>query len=235
MSVAQQRQENPYGEIELAGQALVADWAGCLYWPAEACLIVSDLHLEKGSSHAVRGRFMPPYDTGVTLTNLAQRLAVWAPKRVICLGDSFHDDQAVDRLPTRYRAQLRSAMAGRDWVWIAGNHDPGAPAGLAGAAALELACGPLVFRHEPSAGTVSGEIAGHLHPAGKINRRGRSVRRRCFAGDGERLIMPSFGAFTGGLNVRDEAFDGLFEPERLCAWMLGDHRVYRIGGNDLVR
>jgi len=228
----------PDNELEITGEFFVCDTAGCLYWPRENCLIVSDLHLEKGSSFAVKGKFLPPFDTGATLNRLHQRMSYWQPKRVISLGDSFHDRGAAERLPANYHTQLSAMMTGRDWIWIRGNHDPEAPQNLPGVDSIELAIGPITFRHEPapvSCGNTNGEIAGHLHPAAKIRRRGKSVRRRCFAEDGSRLIMPSFGAFTGGLNIRDEAYHGLFDESDLHAWVLGSDNIYRIGGHQLVR
>jgi metallophosphoesterase superfamily enzyme len=121
-------------------------------------------------------------------------------------------------------------MAGRDWFWIAGNHDPDAPADLPGETVRELAVASLVFRHEPSKGQAGGEVAGHLHPCARIVQRGRSVRRRCFAGDGSRMIMPAFGAYTGSLNVLDRAYAGLFNRESLVAYMMGKDRIFALPG-----
>ncbi|KXF78696.1 metallophosphatase [Paramesorhizobium deserti] len=213
----------------IAGVEAVCDPAGALYFPEMRLLAVSDLHMEKGSSFARRGMLLPPYDTGVTLDLLAAVIARYHPATVISLGDSFHDPEASARLPALYAIRLRGLMAGREWIWITGNHDPHRPVHLPGDVAGELALGPLVFRHEPQSGSAPGEIAGHLHPAAKIVRRGRSVRRSCFASDGERLIMPAFGAYTGALNVLDRAFRGLFAEEQLLAFMLGADRVYTIG------
>ncbi len=223
----------PNAEFGFAGEEMVCDGSGVLYWPAEQTLLVSDLHLEKGSSFATRRIFVPPYDTGATLAALGDRLTHWQPKRVICLGDSFHDPGASERLPAPYRDILQAMMAGRDWMWIAGNHDPDAPVDLCGTSATMLCIGRLYLTHEPTPGAVAGEIAGHLHPKARIKRRGKSIRRRCVASDGNRVIMPSFGAFTGGLNVRDGAFDGLFDNSKLHVWMLGRQQIYRIGGNQL--
>jgi DNA ligase-associated metallophosphoesterase len=221
-------------DVIVAGERLTCDWSGCLFWRDEATLIVSDLHLEKGSSLACRGRLIPPYDTGATLARLANAVERFAPKRIISLGDSFHDEEAANRLPLKYTDSLHAIMAGREWVWISGNHDPAPPADLGGKSAREMLIGNLILRHEPQAGSQFGEIAGHLHPAGKIRRRDKSVRRPCFATDGTRLIMPSFGAFTGGLNLRHAAFDGLFEQAKMSAILLGKGRVFHIGARALV-
>lgn len=224
----------PNADMHVMGERLICDWAGCIYWPTEEILIVSDLHLEKGSSFARKGMMVPPYDTGATLTRLAQRITFWQPKTVISLGDSFHDAYAHERIPDLYQQQLNSMMVDRHWIWISGNHDPLPLDTIGGTGASEIHIGPLTFRHAPRAGLQQGEIAGHLHPAGKINRRAKSVRRPCFVSDGSRLIMPSFGAYTGGLNIRHEAFAGLFTDASLSAILLGKERVFHISARNLI-
>jgi len=234
-AVAENRQiSEPACRAIVAGEEFWCDFSGLLIWPDERIAIVADLHLEKGSSFAARGSMLPPYDTAVTLAALAVRIAHWNPRTVVALGDSFHDAKASERLPDEYRSLLAGIMAGRDWVWISGNHDPEPPADLGGSHASELAIGGIVLRHEPSASFAPGEIAGHLHPQARIVRRGKAVRRPCFATDGARMVMPAFGAFTGGLNLRDKAFEGLFDATRLHAHMLGRERIYTIGGRMLV-
>lgn len=212
--------------IEIAGEQACCDPRGALWFPELKLLAVSDLHLEKGSSFARRGQLLPPYDTGATLDLLAAVIADHRPETVISLGDSFHDGGGAGRMPEIYRERLLALMTGRDWIWVAGNHDPDAPADLPGAVVDEVAVGRLRFRHEPLPGAGAGEVAGHLHPGAVIIQRGRSVRRRCFASDGDRLIMPAFGAYTGTLNVLDRAYRGLFRWESFVAYMLGVDRVY---------
>lgn len=219
--------------LTVAGVALVADPAGALYEPASSALTVADLHLEKGSSFAQRGQFLPPYDTAATLARLARLVAIYQPRVVIALGDSFHDRGGASRLGEADRQALSALQRGRDWIWIAGNHDPEPPAGCGGEALAEMALGPLTLRHEPSAGAAHGEIAGHLHPVAKVAVRGRGLRRRCFAADGARIVLPAFGAYAGGLNVRDVAFSRLFAAGAFTAWMLGDAGVYAIAGHGL--
>lgn len=225
---------DPCLDVTLAGERLTCDWAGCLFLPDHETLIVSDLHLEKGSAFARRGIPLPPYDTRQTLTLLARRIAVWQPKRVICLGDSFHDENGHERLSEGCRAALAALMSGREWIWIEGNHDPLPPASLGGDNARTLSLGGVFLQHEPSVRPQPGEIAGHLHPSGKIVRRARAVRRPCFVTDGSRMIMPAFGAYTGGLNIRDRAFAGLFDEERMSAVLLGRERVFHIAARFLV-
>lgn len=212
---------------------LVADADGALYWPAAKTVLVADLHFEKGSSFARRGQLLPPYDTGVTLQRLAVVLERWQPRRVIALGDSFHDQQAVLRLCAENREMLRSLMQKRDWIWITGNHDPIAPASIEGECAHEVHEGGLILRHEPLIDHAPGEIAGHLHPTATILRRGHTIKRSCFAVSNTRMIMPSFGAYTGGLDVFHSAFDGLFDERNFHVLMRGDGQVYRIHGKHL--
>jgi DNA ligase-associated metallophosphoesterase len=212
----------------LAGERVVCDERGVLFFPEISLLAVSDLHLEKGSSFARRGALLPPYDTAATLLRLQAVIANYDPKMVVSLGDSFHDGDGAERLPEMFRQQIEAMAVGRDWFWIAGNHDPDAPAGLPGESVRELQVGALSFRHEPSASIIDGEIAGHLHPCARIVQRGRSVRRRCFASDGHRIVMPAFGSYTGSLNVLDRAYAALFRWERFFAYMLGRDRVFAI-------
>ena len=215
--------------IGVLGVVLEAFPEGGLWWADERLLVVADLHLEKGSSFARRGQMLPPYDTVETLARLAALVDRLRPRTVVALGDSFHDGEGAARLLPAHRAALAHLMAAREWVWIAGNHDPERPAGLGGMTADALAVGKLTFRHEPAAGPATGEVAGHLHPAARVYGRGKSVRRRCFAGDGLRLILPAFGAYAGGLDVTDAAFAGLFAPETFRAFVLGEGRVYAVG------
>lgn len=215
-------------EIAVAGTTLVADPAGALYWPDERLLAVADLHLEKGSAFATRGVLLPPYDTTATLGRLAKLIERYRPALVVALGDSFHDTGGPARMPDVSRAALIVMQRGRDWLWLAGNHDPEPPQGVGGRVAAELAIGPLTFRHEPSPHGADGEIAGHLHPSARVAQRGRGVARRCFAADARRMVMPAFGAYAGGLNIRDRAFVALFGALSFTAHLLGAGRLYAI-------
>ncbi|MBY0382818.1 MAG: ligase-associated DNA damage response endonuclease PdeM [Xanthobacteraceae bacterium] len=212
--------------ISLAGVELAADLSGALYWSEQQLLVVSDLHLEKGSSFARRGVLLPPFDTAATLSQLAAVMQRYDPRTVIALGDSFHDREAHERLVEPDRDTLTSLQSGRDWIWISGNHDPALPRDFGGTVAEEVAIGALVFRHEPTG--AKGEIAGHLHPKARVSARGRSVERRCFACDGERMVMPAFGAFTGGLSIRDAAFTAIFQAFSFTAHLLGDRQMHSI-------
>ena len=215
------------GEVALAGAALVINPAGALYWPEQGVLVVSDLHLEKGSSFARRGMLLPPYDTAATLARLAQLIHRYAPRLVVALGDSFHDGDGPARLAALDRTALAALQRGRDWLWIAGNHDPEPVEGIGGRCAAMLRLGPLVFRHEPTQDASDGEIAGHLHPVARLSLRGRAVSRRCFVSDGRRMVMPAFGAYAGGLSVRDRAFANVF-ARTFTAHLLGERRVYAV-------
>ena len=217
-------------ELELAGAALVADPAGILYWPAERLLAVADLHFEKASSFARYGALLPPYDTAATLARLCEAIMRYRPRAVFALGDSFHDGDGPQRLGPEDRAAIGDLQKGRDWIWIAGNHDPDPATGIGGVFTPAVAIGPLTFRHEPQG--ERGEVAGHLHPRARISARGRSVSRKCFAADAERMVLPAFGAFTGGLNIRAAAFMNVFGALCFRAHMLGSTRLYAV---DAVR
>jgi uncharacterized protein len=213
--------------LAVAAVDLHADIAGVVFWPEQSLLAVADLHLEKGSSFAERGVLLPPYDTAATLARLGALIARYAPRMVVALGDFFHDGRGPARLADTDRATLKAMQKGRDWIWITGNHDPEPAENIGGRFLDVLKVGALTFRHEPG-GQDEGEIAGHLHPVARVARRGRAVSRRCFASDGVRLVMPSFGAYTGGLNVRDRAFANVFPTLGFTAHMLGVERVYPV-------
>ncbi|MBV9239072.1 MAG: ligase-associated DNA damage response endonuclease PdeM [Xanthobacteraceae bacterium] len=209
--------------ITIHNVSFIADPVGALYWPEQQMLIVADLHLEKGSSFARRGLLLPPYDSGTTLHNLSKLITRYAPQRVIALGDSFHDRSGSARMTARDRETLAALQRGRDWIWIAGNHDP-EPLAIDGTFVRELAVDGLVFRHEPTG--EAGEIAGHLHPRARVRWRGHVVVRRCFAAGPDCVVMPAFGAYTGGLNILDRAFARVFATPGFTAHLLGSGRLY---------
>ena len=218
------------------GALLIAEPAGALVWPEQSLVVVADLHLEKGSALARRGTLLPPYDTRSTLTRLETVLRCWRPRRVISLGDGFHDARASARLASEDRLRLADLIAAHDWLWITGNHDPTPPSELGGRieAAVEIA--GLLLRHVPDRCPGRAEVAGHLHPAASVTVRGRRLRRRCFVGDSRRLLLPAFGSYAGGLDVFDPAIAGLFEGgfraallgER-CVHTVPHHRLHRPG------
>jgi DNA ligase-associated metallophosphoesterase len=213
--------------VSIAGVTMLADLTGALFWEEQRLLVVSDLHLEKGSSFATRGVLLPPYDTAATLSRLASTITRHNPRMVIALGDSFHDRTAHARLTTPDHNAITALQAGRDWIWISGNHDPALPPDLGGMVATEVAIGRIEFRHEPT-GRI-GEIAGHLHPKARVPTRGRTMERRCFAptanGGDARL-----GA-AGGLSIRDAAFAKLFGTPAFMAHVVGDNRVHAIAAS----
>lgn len=221
--------------LSVAGVGLVPNADGTLYWSDEKMLIVADLHFEKGSAYARHGTFLPPYDTAATLLRLARRIALCDPAIVVTLGDNFHDRQGAARLTIEDREMILTLQKRREWIWINGNHDPEPQEGMEGEWCKTLSCGPLTFRHEPTVGAARGELAGHLHPAARVRGKKGSVRRPCFAGDGERLILPAFGAMTGGLNLMSRAFKPYFKTDDLMAWLLGRDRVYGVSPSRLVK
>ncbi len=220
--------------LRLLAADLALDHSGALWWPAERTLVVADMHLEKGSALAARGQLLPPYDSAATLARLARLAARLRPKRLVALGDSFHDPRAGERMDPAAGEALRALAASLDMVWIAGNHDPEMPAWLPGERRRELRLGPLTLRHEPQDAPAPGEIAGHLHPVARVvGPRGR-VRRKAFVTDGSRLLLPAFGAYAGGLNLRDPAIARLFGAGPVIAHVCGATRVYAVGEGRLA-
>jgi uncharacterized protein len=226
--------------LTLAGTSLQLDLAGAAIDPATRCLVVADMHLEKGSSFAAGGRLLPPYDTAATLAALDRLCRHYRPRRVICLGDSFHDGGGPARLMTRDLSLLDRLVGAHDWIWVAGNHDPALPEGIGGQRVAEWREGGLVYRHDASEtggagprGLPAGEVSGHFHPTASVATRGRRITARCFVSDGNRLILPAFGAYTGGLNALDPAISGLLRPG-FRAFLLGRERLFRFARRQLL-
>ena len=221
---------SPCGGLGMAlnGTAVTLRASGALWIEAARMLVVADLHLEKGSAYAARGQMLPPYDTRETLRRLQAEVAAAMPRTVVLLGDTFHDRRSEDRLAHDDAAALRELAGVTRLVWVVGNHDADGPQGLPGETLDEIAVESLVLRHEPAPGPQAGVVAGHLHPCARVAAAGASVRRRCFVTDGARLVVPAFGAYAGGLSVRDAAFADLFARDPLCA-ALGAGRVRAVG------
>jgi len=219
--------------MTLNGAELTLDPSGALWWPMARTLVVADLHLEKGSSFATAGRMLPPYDTRATIERLAIVLRRYRPERVVALGDSFHDGAAHARMAEKDTVHLSKLVAEHDWIWIVGNHDPAPPLGLGGRVEATLALAPLVFRHEPAESAL-GEVCGHFHPKAAVRVRGRRISGRCFVTDGTRLVMPAFGAYTGGLDALDPAIARLFEG-MVRVYLIGREAIYLFGADRLER
>ncbi len=205
---------NSHG-FSLAGITLHAMGSGALWWPDEQLLCVSDLHLGKSERVARRnGTILPPYDTRDTLNRLAADLALTNARTVVCLGDSFDDADAARSLPEEEKLWITRLQAGRRWVWIAGNHDPG-PLDLGGTHLSELPRPSLTFRHIARPGS-SGEVSGHYHPKAQIRTRTRTITRPAFLVDADRVILPAYGTYTGGLRSNDAALSGLMRSEAVA-------------------
>lgn len=199
-------------EFSLAGAVLTALGSGALWWQEKRLLCVSDLHLGKSERLArLSGQVLPPYDTQDTLIRLEHDLQQTQAAIVVCLGDSFDDLEVLDELPEAETNWIHRLQAGRRWIWIEGNHDPG-PVQLPGSHLSELPLPPLTFRHIAQQGK-SGEISGHYHPKVRVQTRLRSISRPAFLFDSDRVIMPSYGTYTGGLRSSDGALKSLMRPE----------------------
>jgi DNA ligase-associated metallophosphoesterase len=211
--------------IHLAGERLMLDPMGALFWPEQRLLAVSDLHLEKGSSFARRGMLLPPWDTHATIDRLTLLLRRWSPETVVALGDSFHDAGGSGRLPVTEQRRLVAMTGAHRFIWVQGNHDPTPPEGIGGEWVETHAVRAVIFRHQASVSADPGEIVGHHHPKATVEARSGAVSRPCFVFDGYRLMMPAFGAYTGGLDVRDPAIHRLF-PRGGRVFLLGKDRLF---------
>ena len=187
--------------LSFAGHDFLAEPQGALWWPARQALLVADLHLEKASWFARLGQFLPPYDSHATLSAVAAQVEQTGATRLFCLGDSFHDAFGCDRLPASARALLKELTSRLDWSWIVGNHDPGFADDCGGRIADEVELAGIILRHEAIREESRPEISGHFHPKLRLHLKGRQVSRRCFVASATKIIMPAFGALTGGLDA----------------------------------
>lgn len=199
-------------DFPFCGETLTALASGALYWAAQDLLVVSDLHLGKSERIARRGgTLLPPYDSTETLARLADDIRARAPSTVLCLGDSFDDLMAAEAISDQNQTTLTSLQAGRTWLWLEGNHDPG-PVDLGGTHLGEFICGPLTFRHIAKTQTKPGEVSGHYHPKARMRR----ASRPCFMTDAARLIMPAYGTYTGGLDWTTPVLRDLFGAKAIA-------------------
>jgi DNA ligase-associated metallophosphoesterase len=210
--------------IMLRGERLLLDPAGAAFWPAASVLAVADLHLEKASAAARGGQLLPPWDSGLTLARLARLVAAWRPRVLVAVGDSFHDNGGPARLGQPERDAIVAMAADVRIVWVSGNHDSAPPAGLPGLSVEEWCEAGLVFRHQSHARGV-GEVSGHYHPKARVATRAGQVVRPCFVSDGHKLVLPAFGEYTAGLDVRSPALGAVF-PQGGSVHLLGASRLY---------
>ena len=187
--------------FSFAGETFFPTADGALFWPAKQALLVADLHLEKASWFARLGQFLPPYDSHATLTAVAAEVERTGATRLFCLGDSFHDAFGCDRLPASARELLKEFTSTLDWTWIVGNHDPGFADHCGGRIADEVELAGIILRREAIREESRPEISGHFHPKLRLHLKGRQVSRRCFVASATKIIMPAFGALTGGLDA----------------------------------
>ena len=221
--------------VALGGEPALLDGSGAFVLPDRQTVVFADLHFEKGSAYAERGALLPPWDSAATLERMEAVLACHAPDRVICLGDSFHDTGGGGRMAGPLAGRLRRLADRYNWIWIAGNHDPEIPQGAGGCTVDRYNLAGLLFLHEPveqGPGERAGsfEICGHFHPKARIRAGPRRITRPCFVGDDRLLILPSFGAYTGGLDIMNPAIAGLFQGD-FTAWLISNGAVYAFPSN----
>lgn len=198
--------------FSFAGEEFALVGERALYWPREAALLVADLHLEKASFFARHGQMLPPYDSRETLERVAGAIRQTGARRVYCLGDNFHDADGPERLEAHAAGMLDALARATDWVWIAGNHDQGRVPW--GTAVDELELAGIVLRHHARSGEARAELSGHFHPRLRVTTPGRVVARPCWVASERKLILPAFGALTGGMDASDPAIIAAMQPAR---------------------
>lgn len=215
--------------FDFAGEAIALVGGRALWWQREQALVVADLHLEKASAFAIRGQMLPPYDSRATLERLADSLRVTGARRVFCLGDNFHDAGGRSRLEEHAAGMLAALVRATDWVWVTGNHDRGPTEGVGGTTCDELEVSGVMLRHQAEAGSGRPELSGHFHPKLRVGVRGRRIARPCVVASERRMILPAFGALTGGLDATDPAIRAAMMPaDAVDALVAAGERVVRL-------
>jgi uncharacterized protein len=220
--------------LTLKGAKLTLDPSGALWWPEEATLVVADLHLDKEPDSSPRGRLLPPHETRATIDRLAVVIRRYRPRRVVVLGDGVPDAAAAQRMEKGDVEQLLDLIKAHEWIWLAEDLGPAPASAFGGRIGRELASPPLLLRHEPGEDYRSGEVSGHFHPMAAVRVRGRRISGRCFVSDGERLVIPAFGAHRGGLDALDPAIAGIFRAQ-LRVYLIGREAIYLFPGERLER
>jgi DNA ligase-associated metallophosphoesterase len=221
--------------IHFRNERLMLDPSGAAFWPAKRVLIVADLHFEKPSAFATPGTLLAPYDIKATIERLNRLVRLYRPSKVVVLGDSLHNKETIARLGRDDKARIEAMAREAQFIWVADNHAP-VPQGMPGQCVALYREGPFTFRHEasPRLGSREIEISGHYHPKASIEARAKRVSRPCFVTDASRLVLPAFGAYTGGLDVRDPAIARLF-PRGFRVFLLGQDQLFSFALEQLGR
>lgn len=207
----------------------VLDARGVAYLPACDWLVVSDLHLEKGSFLRSYGNPLPSLDSTATLQRLSHIIDDYNPTRVISLGDSFHDKHSMSRMTEHDRTYLCNLINRvNEWVWVEGNHDPNLPEGIPGTPCFEIVLDNMIFRHEPEVAEPKAQVIGHFHPKMRTAIKRRRFSGKCFVNNESLFIMPAFGQFTGGLDIDDDVLKALISPSKRDAFMLCDSIIFKV-------
>ena len=199
-----------------------------ILWREENILVVSDLHLEKGSSYKLSGQFIPPYDTKDTLERLKKIIDKVKPNLLILLGDIFHDKYSLKRMNDTDKKLFNDIISKIKTIFVEGNHD---------ANTLDLNRSThkfyeknnLFFKHIFS-NEKKLEISGHYHPSVSIKHKGIKLRCPCFIVSKNKIILPSFGKYTGGLDLKEEAFSN-FKYEETFIFVITKKNITKLKWN----
>lgn len=221
--------------IKLGDLRLEPDYSGALYAPDFETLIVADLHFEKASAlYEKTGSAYPPFDTRDTLLRLGDAIDRQQPKRIIFLGDTWHDEFGFARMQNTDHQLIRTIRTRAETVFISGNHDTSASGSGGPKMVQEIKLGDVVLSHEPFEDANRYQICGHLHPVAKLMQKGRTIRRRCFFVSDKQCILPAMGALSGGLNCCDPVFDRFMSYENRRVILLGRNRLFHLGMKTLL-
>ncbi len=200
--------------VNVVGERLLLLPEKAVFWPAQEMLIIADIHFGKAASFRALGVPVPRGTTTENLLGLDALVNAHGARHVMFLGDFLHARAA--HASSTQQAMLAWRETRRDLrlTLVRGNHDKhaGDPAAVLGIELVDEphAVGPFAFCHHPDLDTGAYVMAGHVHPAWVLATRFDALRLPCFVVGSHRMILPSFGSFTGGHVVTREAGDAIF-------------------------
>ena len=203
---------------------------GVLFWLEKKIAIVSDLHLEKGSSFASLGQFIPPFDSEETLKKLINFFKTHEVQTIILLGDTFHDRGALNRMSSKVKSIFDSLVENYEIIFVLGNHENKMKSAFIKFYERYIV-DDIHFLHEAVL-EKKYQISGHFHPVASLKINSKQITEKCLIHSENHIIMPAFGEFTGGLNINNPVFKP-FLNRNYYIYFLTKKSVYKFASHDI--
>ena len=203
---------------------------GILFWFDKQIAIIADLHLEKGSSFGPSGQFLPPYDSEETLKKIFKTIKNHKIKTIILLGDTFHDKNAFDRMSEKVFILFKSLIEKYKVIFILGNHESKFEIGRINFL-NEYVIDDIHFIHQALPTSIF-QISGHFHPVASVKSSIKKITAKCLLHTNNHIILPSFGQYTGGLNINSPVFKPFVNNDSKI-YMLTKKSIYKFTSKEV--